>query len=71
MRKIDDYPLFYIPDQAIAAFLSSERVLISSFAYPTPADPTITRVVLNSGHHSTDINRLTFLLNTYFLAQKP
>jgi 7-keto-8-aminopelargonate synthetase-like enzyme len=71
MRKIVDYPLFYIPDQAIAAFLSSERVLISSFAYPTPTDPTITRVVLNSGHHSSDINRLTFLLNTYFFAQKP
>lgn len=71
IRKIEDYPLFYIPDQAIAAFLSAEKVLISSFAYPTPTDPTITRVVLNSGHHSTDINRLIFLLNAYFFAQKP
>jgi 7-keto-8-aminopelargonate synthetase-like enzyme len=70
MRNIVDFPLFYIPDEGIPAFLSSEQVLISSFSYPTLVDPTITRVVLNSGHHSSDIDRLTFLLNSFFV-QKP
>src|SRR5205085_1245001 len=43
-----DFPVFYTPIDALAPFLEKQGVLISSFAYPTPTDPCITRIVLSS-----------------------
>lgn len=70
-RTFSAYPVFFIPDDALATFLAENRVLISSFPYPSPQDPCITRVVINAGHRQEDLEHLSSLLNRYFLSQKP
>jgi 8-amino-7-oxononanoate synthase len=58
VRYIRDYPVFYTPNQAFAERLKNKLILVSSFPYPTPADETITRVVLNALHTAADITLL-------------
>ena len=60
-----DFPVFYTPLDALAPFLEKHDVLISSFAYPTPADPCITRVVLSSLHTSDDIELVAELVRSF------
>lgn len=38
--------------------LQQHRILISSFSYPNPDDPVITRVVVNAMHLAEDLDRL-------------
>lgn len=61
-RFLPEYPVFYTQENRLEAFLAARRVLISSFAYPTPADPLITRLVINSEHTSQDIQTLINLV---------
>ncbi|MGI4884012.1 MAG: aminotransferase class I/II-fold pyridoxal phosphate-dependent enzyme [Janthinobacterium lividum] len=54
-RSQPNFPVFYTEANALAPFLEARGTLISSFAYPTPADACITRVVLNALHTATDV----------------
>lgn len=49
------FPVFYTAANALAPFLEARGILVSSFAYPTPADACITRVVLNALHTAADV----------------
>ncbi len=65
LESFDNYPAFFTPENELAAFLASHRVLISSFPYPTPNDAPLTRIVLNSLHTRSDIDRLVELVVKY------
>lgn len=65
-QKLPNYPVFYTTQNDLAHHLKTHNILISSFAYPTPQDLIITRVVLNSLHTSADINQLNQVVKTYF-----
>ena len=65
-----DFPVFYTPVNALAAYLEERGVLISSFAYPTPADPCITRIVLSSLHTPDDVARVAELVRSFALGPK-
>ncbi|OGX84865.1 aminotransferase class I/II-fold pyridoxal phosphate-dependent enzyme [Hymenobacter coccineus] len=54
-RHQPGFPVFYTEANALAPFLEARGILISSFAYPTPADACITRVVLNALHTAADV----------------
>ena len=60
-----DFPVFYTPIDALTPFLERSGVLISSFSYPTPADPCITRIVLSSLHTSNDVVQLAELVKSF------
>lgn len=60
-----DFPVFYTTVNALAPYLEKHGVLISSFAYPTPADPCITRVVLSSLHTPEDIEKVAELVRGF------
>lgn len=67
-QYLEDYPVFYTPLTAVYQVLLANHILISSFPYPKPTDPIITRVVLNAAHTNEDIDTLmTQLLKLYAL----
>ena len=61
----DHYPVFSTHRKDLCPFLQQQKVLISSFRYPTPAHEPITRVILNSLHTAKDLQRLTQLINGF------
>ncbi|OUJ76157.1 aminotransferase class I/II-fold pyridoxal phosphate-dependent enzyme [Hymenobacter crusticola] len=64
------FPVFYTAVNALSSYLEKHKVLISSFAYPTPADPCITRIVLSSLHTSADVARVAELVRSFALGTK-
>jgi len=64
-RFFPDYPVFYTPQNELCPFLFDKDILISSFAYPTPQDPNITRIILNSLHTLPDIDLLASNINEF------
>ncbi|WP_234735807.1 aminotransferase class I/II-fold pyridoxal phosphate-dependent enzyme [Tellurirhabdus bombi] len=56
------YPVFYTPYDGIYAQLVQNKVLIYSFAYPSPTDKPNTRIVINALHTADDLERLATLL---------
>ena len=55
---IDGYPAFHIPQEGWDEFLLQKGIVISSFHYPGPNDPKVTRIVLNALHTDEDIEML-------------
>ena len=64
-RTLPYLPIFATDDTSLANRLLERDVLISSFRYPTPDDPVITRMVLSAAHTRADVARLCYILNTY------
>ena len=63
-RSIDDYPVFYTLDNALAPAVASQCVL-SCFPYPHPNSELITRVVVSSLHTQADLDTLESLVRKY------
>lgn len=63
---LPDYPVFGTSHHALADFLATRHLHLSSFSYPRATDPRITRIVLNAGHGPEDILRLTDALHDFF-----
>jgi 8-amino-7-oxononanoate synthase len=55
---MDNYPVFFTPQNDLFDQLYAEKIFISHFAYPKPNDPPITRVVLSALHTEADIRYL-------------
>lgn len=66
LNYFKDYPVFYTAKNELADFLANYQILISSFSYPSPKDPKITRMVLSSWHTKEDILLLANLVNEFF-----
>ncbi|MBD2713453.1 pyridoxal phosphate-dependent aminotransferase family protein [Microvirga sp. STR05] len=54
-QMAEDFPVFFTPSNTLCGFLQAQHILISSFAYPTPTDARITRIVLSALHTSQDV----------------
>jgi 8-amino-7-oxononanoate synthase len=65
LKTYDNYPVFNVLENNLYDFLLKHKVLISSFSYPNPSDPPITRIILSALHKKADIERLAFLTNDF------
>lgn len=54
-EHLKDYPVYFCRENDIASALWKEHIMLSSFPYPGPDDPIITRVVLNALHQEEDV----------------
>ncbi len=58
LQTFDGYPVFSVKDENLADKLFEKGILLSSFPYPSPTSPRITRIVINSLHEQGDIETL-------------
>ncbi|MCB0596960.1 MAG: aminotransferase class I/II-fold pyridoxal phosphate-dependent enzyme [Lewinellaceae bacterium] len=65
LHSFGDYPAFYTPEAALAPWLEEKGCLISQFAYPTPEDEPVTRIVLSALHENEDIDYLAGAVQAY------
>ena len=56
---LPDYPVFFTPQTDLFDFLLTHKIMISSFSYPNPTDPPITRIILSALHTEGDIDFLS------------
>jgi len=52
------FPVFFVKQDFIYNVCKEEKIILSSFPYPKNSDSHITRIVINSLHTKSDINRL-------------
>lgn len=57
-QHIPDYPVFYTEQDQLYSYLLANRMLVYSFAYPTPTDKPNTRIVISALHRPEDIEQL-------------
>lgn len=65
LRSIGNYPAFYSSEIPLAPWLKDRGCLISQFAYPTPEDEPVTRIVLSALHEEEDIDYLAGAILRY------
>ncbi len=56
------FPVFRVQDPLKAQALQAAGIEISSFSYPTPSDPPVSRVVLQAGHTEEVLDRVLKVL---------
>jgi 8-amino-7-oxononanoate synthase len=56
---LPDYPVFFTQQTGLFDFLLNHKIMISSFSYPNPTDPPITRIILSALHTEGDIDLLS------------
>lgn len=61
-----DFPVFIFRDKVDENDLFQNQIRISSFSYPTKNDPLKQRIVLNSGHSFSEIEKLLEVLNRFY-----
>jgi 7-keto-8-aminopelargonate synthetase-like enzyme len=64
-RSFAGFPVFYTPANDLTEFLQQRGVWISSFPYPAPTDPNITRVVLSALHTTADVAQVAALVREF------
>ncbi|MDJ1500959.1 aminotransferase class I/II-fold pyridoxal phosphate-dependent enzyme [Xanthocytophaga agilis] len=57
-QSFPNYPVFYTQHNTLYDSLYQHQILISSFPYPSPYHPYITRIILNASHTQEDIYQL-------------
>lgn len=56
---LPDYPVFFTQKRELFAYLWEHKIMISSFSYPKPTDPPITRMIVSALHTEGDIFSLS------------
>ena len=59
MTFLPDYPVVFVQQKGLCETLLQQNILISSFSYPKPNDPPITRIILSALHTEGDISFLS------------
>lgn len=62
----EGFPVFIFKDKVDENELFQNQIRISSFSYPTKNDPLKQRIVLNSGHSFSEIEKLLEVLNRFY-----
>ncbi len=65
-RFFDAYPVFHTNQNGLYSHLQTQKMLISSFPYPSPHDSPITRVIINALHTLEDIENLATQIRHFY-----
>lgn len=64
---IEGYPVFHIKNEGLDDIFLKNGIVISSFHYPGPQDPKVSRIVLNALHSREDIEQLLFFIREFIV----
>jgi 7-keto-8-aminopelargonate synthetase-like enzyme len=64
-NALAEYPVLYTHQNKLYDYLKNNKIIISSFPYPSPESPNITRIVLSSLHEDNDIKHLASLVKEF------
>lgn len=64
-QSFDDYPVFYTTTNELYTHLYENQILISSFPYPSPQHPPITRLIVSALHTQEDISAVADCIKTF------
>lgn len=62
---VENYPAYCSRHSGLHQFLRQHRILTASFAYPTPADKPVTRLVVSTLHKLDDLDQLADLCGKF------
>ena len=65
LRFFKAYPVFFVKNETLYAYLYKKNIFISHFAYPKPDDPPITRIIISALHTQKDILTLAEAVNNF------
>lgn len=60
-----DHPTFTFLDDRLTTYLYQNKIIVTSFNYPTPDAPLMSRIVLSAYHTASDIETLATVINRY------
>lgn len=60
-----DHPTFTFLDEQLTLHLYRNKIIVTSFPYPTKDSPQMSRIVISAFHTSQDIKTLAQAINTY------
>ena len=67
LKTFDMYPVFFANKNDLYNYFLKHKILISSFSYPNPTDPPITRIIISALHQSADVECLATLTNDFLV----
>lgn len=62
------FPVYGFKDVTWVAQLEKAGIIVSSFAYPSPDDPCVNRIVISAGHDEAELKRLDQILSDLFIS---
>lgn len=65
IKTYDNYPVFHVRNNNLYNYFLNHKALISSFSYPNPSDPPISRIILSALHETVDIEFVASLTNDF------
>jgi 8-amino-7-oxononanoate synthase len=65
LHYMGDYPVFLCQNPSIVEHFLAQKIIVSSFPYPTVHSPVFTRIVLSSLHTEQDLKELQRCLELY------
>ena len=63
---MEGHPAFTFSNKELADYLEANRVIVTSFPYPSEDDPIMSRIVLSAHHTEKDIDLLVSLIKRYW-----
>jgi 8-amino-7-oxononanoate synthase len=62
LRGNKNYPVFTFQEIDLTEVLLEKGMIISSFSYPTPQDPAVSRIIVSAHHEKVDLVQLSSVL---------
>lgn len=65
LQNDERFPIYYSSDSQLYEFCLNHKVVVSSFSYPKPNSPRVTRIVLTALHEKADLLNLADILEEF------
>ncbi len=65
ISHLPSHPTYCLLKKGIIEYLAKNKIIVPNFAYPSPTDSPINRLVISSLHTKTDLENLAYFINQF------